>query len=168
MTTSRQLFDANTRETYKGTKTLVAWPLTRGEYNDYRGWKHPENEDQSVAGYLVEYEPHPDEEPNDPRHAGYISWSPATVFERTYAEVSTSWENRLIAEGRELAERLDKLRDFMQTTTFAALPLPDRELMAAQERYMTKYLDVLVERVQRIPPTVEEPSEALDADAGEE
>jgi hypothetical protein len=58
--------------------------MTRGEYNAYRGWEVPANEDPADAGYLVEYED--GGKANDSRHAGYISWSPADVFERTYRE----------------------------------------------------------------------------------
>jgi hypothetical protein len=65
-----------------GTKMIAAVPMTRGEYNDYRGWKAPEGEDQSVRGCLVEYLD--GGKPNDPRHAGYISWSPAEQFENAY------------------------------------------------------------------------------------
>jgi hypothetical protein len=70
---------------YEGTKRLFAKPMTRGEYNAYRGWTIPEEENPSDAGYLVEYED--GGKSNDSRHAGYISWSPADVFERTYKAV---------------------------------------------------------------------------------
>lgn len=56
--------------------------MTRGEYNGYRGWEMPANEDAAEAGYLVEY--HDGGKPNHPDHAGYVSWSPADVFERSY------------------------------------------------------------------------------------
>lgn len=67
-----------------GTKLLNASPMTRGEYNTYRGWLLPENELElkDQKGYLVEYLD--GGEPNDERHEGYISWSPADVFERNY------------------------------------------------------------------------------------
>jgi hypothetical protein len=52
-----------------GTKTLLARPMTRGEYNAYRGWQPPAGEDQGVCGCLVTY---PD---------GYESWSPAEAFQ---------------------------------------------------------------------------------------
>ena len=65
-----------------GTKYLKAWPMTRGEYNAYRGWTMPESEDPTDAGYLVEYEE--GGEPNHPNHTGYISWSPKEVFEEHY------------------------------------------------------------------------------------
>ncbi len=67
---------------YSGTKQLFARPMNRGDYNDYRGCTLPADEDEADLGYLVEYI---NSGPaNDPRHTGYISWSPASVFERTY------------------------------------------------------------------------------------
>lgn len=69
-------------QAYSGTKQLFAKPMTRGEYNAYRRWASPPDEAQSVDGYLVEYVD--GGKPNDERHAGYISWSPADVFERSY------------------------------------------------------------------------------------
>lgn len=67
---------------YIGTKTVLAAPMTRGEYNEYRSWQIPENEDPAEQGYLVEYVD--GGKPNDDRHNGYISWSPSDVFERSY------------------------------------------------------------------------------------
>ncbi|WP_416333203.1 hypothetical protein [Acinetobacter sp. ACNIH2] len=67
---------------YVGTKSVLATTMTRGEYNDYRGWQIPENEDPTEQGYLVEYVD--GGKPNDERHAGYISWSPKDVFEQSY------------------------------------------------------------------------------------
>lgn len=65
-----------------GTKYLTAWPMTRGEYNKYRGWTMPENENPDDAGYLVEYDK--GGAANHPDHQGYISWSPQDVFEENY------------------------------------------------------------------------------------
>ncbi len=67
---------------FVGTKSVLATPMTRGEYNEYRGLQIPENEDPNEQGYLIEYVD--GGKPNDERHAGYISWSPADVFERSY------------------------------------------------------------------------------------
>lgn len=67
---------------YIGFKNLKAKPMTRGEYNRYRGWELPANEDPADDGYLVEYID--GGKPNDSMHEGYISWSPADVFERSY------------------------------------------------------------------------------------
>lgn len=70
---------------YEGTKRLFAWPMTRGEYNLYRGWELPSDEDGSEDGYLVEYLD--GGKANDDRHQGYISWSPKDVFDRHYHKV---------------------------------------------------------------------------------
>lgn len=67
---------------YFGTKRILARPMTRVEYNDYRGWVLPEDENGNDAGYLVEYTDGGQQNHHD--HAGYISWSPNAVFEAAY------------------------------------------------------------------------------------
>lgn len=67
---------------YIGTKLLRAAPMTRGEYNEYRGWKIPTDEDPNDRGFLVEYTD--GGKPNVDNHNGYISWSPEDVFNKTY------------------------------------------------------------------------------------
>ena len=61
---------------YIGTKIIKACPMTRGAYNEYRGWTIPSNENPDDEGYLVLY---PD---------GYESWSPAAVFADAYRETT--------------------------------------------------------------------------------
>lgn len=65
-------------EQFIGVKIVEATPMTRGEYNQYRGWELPKNEEASDEGFLVEYTESLDS--NDDRHAGYISWCPAEQF----------------------------------------------------------------------------------------
>lgn len=57
---------------YIGTKLINAKPMNLGDYNNYRDWIIPENEDPNREGYLVIY---PD---------GYESWSPKEQFEEAY------------------------------------------------------------------------------------
>lgn len=59
---------------YVGTKVITAKPMNRGEYNEFRGWTMPADENPTDPGYLVQYE---DE---------YISWSPKEVFEKAYVK----------------------------------------------------------------------------------
>jgi hypothetical protein len=59
---------------YIGTKLIKAKPMTRGDYNAFRGWKMPENENPEDEGYMVVYVDSDD----------YVSWSPKDVFERAY------------------------------------------------------------------------------------
>lgn len=70
---------------YTGTKQVFALPMRRDEYNRYRGWDLPANEEGSDEGYLVEYAD--GGKGNDSRHAGYISWSPREVFDRSYRPI---------------------------------------------------------------------------------
>lgn len=59
---------------YIGIKRIKAEPMTRGDYNKYRGWQIPKNENPADEGYLVVYE------------GVYESWSPKKVFEEAYHE----------------------------------------------------------------------------------
>ena len=65
-----------------GVKVINATPMTRAEYNTYRGWTLPADENGDDKGYLVEYLD--GGKGNMPDRAGYVSWSPEEVFERAY------------------------------------------------------------------------------------
>ena len=67
---------------YECHKVVNAKPMSRAEYNDFRGWELPTDEDGADAGFLVEYID--GGEPNTKEYTGYVSWSPAGVFERGY------------------------------------------------------------------------------------
>lgn len=57
---------------YVGIQTLMAVEMTLGNYNMYKGWNIPENEDPMEEGYFVEYS------------NGHHSWSPKEHFEKIY------------------------------------------------------------------------------------
>lgn len=65
---------------------MQAFPLTRQQYVDYRGWDLPADENGADEGYLVEYMD--GGKSNHPDHEGYISWSPAKQFEAAYQSVN--------------------------------------------------------------------------------
>ena len=69
---------------FVGTKSVLATPMTRAEYCEYRDWQLPENEDPSEPVYLVEYTD--GGKPNDDRHTGYITMSPKEVFDNAYRQ----------------------------------------------------------------------------------
>lgn len=69
-------------QSYVGTKVINAKPMTRQEYNDLRNWALPPDEVGSDLGFLVEYID--GGKPNSPNFDGYISWSPAEVFNKAY------------------------------------------------------------------------------------
>ncbi len=67
---------------YIGTKLINAKPMTRQAYNDFRGWTLPSDENGADEGYIVEYVD--GGKANTDLYAGYVSWSPADVFDRAY------------------------------------------------------------------------------------
>lgn len=67
---------------YIGTKLINAKPMTRQDYNDFRGWTLPADENGADEGYLVEYVD--GGKGNTDHYDGYVSWSPADVFDRAY------------------------------------------------------------------------------------
>ena len=78
--------EVNSKVTYLGSKMINAEPMSRADYNDFRGWELPEDENGADEGYLVEYLD--GGEPNTLAYAGYVSWSPKEQFENAYREVS--------------------------------------------------------------------------------
>lgn len=144
---------------YVGTKRLTAQPMNRGAYNIYRGWPLPANENAIDEGYLVEYLD--GGAPNDyPRHAGYISWSPKDVFERSYRAVAPPveglrpHEQRVVDELEKLEHKRAMLEAFLQSPTIATLSAKDHLLLREQLMTMTTYGFVLSKRVASFKPAV--------------
>ena len=67
---------------YIGVKEINAKPMKRAVYNVARGWTLPADENGDDDGYLVEYID--GGKANTTAYAGYVSWSPSDVFERSY------------------------------------------------------------------------------------
>lgn len=69
-----------------GTKLVKMKPMNRQEYNDFRGWELPADENPTDDGYLVEYM---DGGPaNTKEYTGYVSWSPKDVADRNYRPIN--------------------------------------------------------------------------------
>ena len=93
-----------------GIKEVDAKPMTRGDYNKYRGWQIPADENPEDEGYLVKYSD------------SYESWSPKEAFDKAYVEYdgtgllstidgmrSPNYKERFKAEIRQLEIRVEKL-----------------------------------------------------------
>lgn len=59
-------------------------------------------------------------------------------------------EQRLITERSDLADRLQKLNSFLESPMAASICCEEHARLLRQQRYMTKYLAVLDERVVAI------------------
>ena len=70
---------------YLGTKLVNMKSMNRREYNDFRGWTLPADEDGHDEGYLVEYLD--GGQANTKEYAGYVSWSPKDVADRNYRPI---------------------------------------------------------------------------------
>ena len=84
-----------------GIKEVDAKPMTRGEYNEYRGWQIPADENPDDEGYLVKYSD------------SYESWSPKEAFTGLLSTSdgmrSPNYKERFKAEIRQLEIRVEKL-----------------------------------------------------------
>lgn len=93
-------------------------------------------------------------EENDTTNAPDADTNPAAEEEFvTYAgtePAEETWVDRLMAEGADLSARLDKLNQFMDGEAYAALPKEDKNLLAAQQRCMTEYVNILIKRAARV------------------
>ena len=129
---------------YTGTKTIMAVPMSRGEYNVLRGWEMPADENPADPGYLVQYEN--DSKANVEGFDGYISWSPRKPFEEAY-RASGTYDQRLLIEMEELAKKIFKLDEYVRNMD------PDREdfyLLNIKLGVMQSYYAVLKARHESI------------------
>ena len=130
---------------YKCVKDVHAKPMKRGEYNEYRGWKIPANEEANEDGYLVVY--------NKDTPDQYESWSPKRIFDAGYIELPGSGlpehQRRVMLEYNELREKLDKLTAFIGGSVFAGLPEDEREELAGQRDAMGVYAQHLHNRIAK-------------------
>ncbi len=135
---------------YVGTKVIEASPMTRGDYNNYRGWQIPADENPGDAGYLVKYSD------------DYVSWSPAYAFEEAYREydenklpatavgmMSEDYKERFKAEYKQLVIRFEGLRGMLKKWDEGTLvfePTCPRSTYNMQLKAMADYMAVLEAR----------------------
>jgi len=70
---------------YIGTKLINAKPMNRLDYNVFRGWDLPSDENGTDEGYLIEYVDSTTS--NTETYEGYVSWTPKVEFEDAYMSV---------------------------------------------------------------------------------
>lgn len=137
---------------YIGIKQVEAKTITRGDYNDYRGWTVPANENPNDEGYMVKYAD------------DYVSWSPKETFEKSYhivgvrplndsalLMVSTNYKERFLAEYIQLKTRLKGLKTMLHNwdnEQLSFIPSCPRSTYDLQVEAMTKYLAVLEARAK--------------------
>ena len=129
-----------------GKKEINAIPMNRQEYNDFRGWKLPDDENGEDEGYLVEYVD--GGRANTPQYNGYVSWSPSDVFERAYKSIETPLD-RLYIEYDELQDKYNKLVLFLGRKDAEKIAGEMQvALMEEQKLEMKDYLLILRTRIE--------------------
>ena len=137
---------------YVGVKLIEAKPMTRCDYNKYRGWTIPEDENPNDEGYLVKYSD------------DYVSWSPKGVFDEAYREyeanelpqtalgmISDDYKERFKAEYQQVKIRYDKLDEMTvcyEAGTLPFTPSCSLELLKEQKKHMGNYIRCLKIRAQ--------------------
>ena len=119
-----------------GTKHIEAEPMTMGEAyekNLLQAGRVPNESEKDNAGYHVKYE------------NGYESWSPAEPFEKAYQIADTPLD-RMIVEGKELADRIEKLTSFISGNKFKELDSATRAMLISQYESMREYFAALCMR----------------------
>ena len=129
---------------YQIRNTVTAQPMTRGDYNNLRGWECPADEDPNEAGFLV-INPSVSER-NLEGYDGYVSWLPHNAFAELYRETDT-WKQRLEIEAEELNEKITKISEFIDGAAFNELPKEQQKLLAKQLVFMSAYNEVLKTRL---------------------
>ena len=100
---------------YIGIKVVAARPMTRGDYNIFRGWQIPADEDPADEGYVMKYE------------NGHVQWLPAgysrhILYSQTQTYplataigmVSSDYKECFQAEYKQLRIRYEKLKRMRQ------------------------------------------------------
>lgn len=144
--------EGNNMQKYIGVKQVEAKPMTRNDYNDYRGWTVPADENPYDEGYLVKHSDN------------YESWIAKDEFEKTYnvvgvrslndsalLMVSTDYKDRFKAEYIQLKTRLKGLKTMLHNWDNGKLsftPTCPRSTYDLQVEAMTKYLAVLEARAK--------------------
>ena len=144
--------EGNNMQKYIGIKLVEAKPMTRGDYNDYRGWTVPADENPNDEGYLVKHS------------ENYVSWIAKDEFEKTYnvvgvrslndsalLMVSTDYKDRFKAEYIQLKTRLKSLKTMLHNwdnEQLSFIPSCPRSTYDLQVEAMTKYLAVLEARAK--------------------
>lgn len=137
-------------KTYIGVKKIDAAPMNLGDYNKYRGWKIPADEDPAKEGYLIKYSDN------------YESWSPKEVFEEVYVEyhedtlhttakdmISSDYKERFKAEYNQLVIRYNGLRNMLDKWDAGKLdftPTCSRDIYDYQIKAMESYISCLKQR----------------------
>lgn len=79
---------------------------------------------------------------------GYISFSPAAAFEEGYTPVPKDHKERVLAEKRELDEKIGKLKTFFGNSIYAGINHDEQDRINEQLAAMHRYSEILADRIE--------------------
>ena len=111
-------------------------PMTRLEYNQFRGWSVPEGEDPSDPGYLIDFGFH-------------TAWWPADVVDKAFMVLPSapSYQQRVHGEHKQLLDRQEKLTVFITSPAFSSLVPAEQIRLSKQFHLQKQLLEVLDLRI---------------------
>lgn len=135
-----------------GLSNVLALKMNREEYNKYRGWTVPADENPKDEGYLVKH------------GNGHENWFPTKIFEAEYAPLvggtlvstildmtSGDYKARFRAEYRQLTYRMEGLSKMLENYKAGKLsfkPKCSYELLQSQYNAMSNYESILRHRAE--------------------
>ena len=131
--------------TYVGTSVVHGVPMTRGAYNELRGWTVPPDEDAEDNGYVIQE-----------GRTGHLNWKPQDVFEKIYdinLRVRQEPKNlitALVEERDQLAMRVEETVSFNNSDGFQLMSPETQNDLQEQLAAMQAYLGILNTRVNRV------------------
>lgn len=111
-------------------------PMTRLEYNQFRGWTLPEGEDPNDSGYLMNFGSH-------------TAWWPAGEVDKAFIVLppAPSYQQRVHGEHLQLLERQEKLTTFITSPSFSSLVPAEQIRLSKQFHLQKQLLEVLSQRI---------------------
>ena len=111
-------------------------PMTRLEYNQFRGWVLPEGEDPNDPGYLMDFGFH-------------TAWWPADVVDKAFVMLPSapSYQQRVHGEHKQLLDRQEKLTVFITSPAFSSLVPAEQIRLSKQFHLQKQLLEVLGLRI---------------------
>ena len=116
--------------------TVQAQLMTRGAYNEFRGWEVPADENANDAGYLVQ------QSIGDTAH---VAWYPSEIFEALYG-VSDTPKQRVSLELTARKAELTALEQFINKDQPAFIDDSQWQYLHTQASIMREFVNVLTVR----------------------
>ena len=112
-------------------------PMTRLEYNQFRGWALPEGEDPNDPGYFMDFGFH-------------TAWWPADVVDKAFVMLPSapSYQQRVHGEHKQLLDRQEKLTVFITSPAFSSLVPAEQIRLSKQFHLQKQLLEVLSQRIE--------------------